>query len=346
MNKRTGILLLNLGTPDSCDVSDVRSYLRTFLNDPRVIELPGVLRWLLVNCLIVPFRAKKSALAYSKIWQPSGSPLLINSLKFTHELKQKLGENFSVSLGMTYGKPSIYSALKDLQSAQVSKIIVLPLFPQYASSATGPALEQVLKIIAKYKVIPELQVKTDFFADPNFIAALSASVKPYLNKEYDYLLMSYHGLPEMQLVHGESNHCDLNKPCPSISASNASCYRAQCYHTSRLLAESLNLPADKWGVGFQSRLGRLPWIKPYTDELLIVLRSRGIKRLVVCCPSFVADCLETLEEIGIRASEQWFELGGESLKLVPCLNAQPMWINAVKKMLDLPKAIKVDVVVN
>ncbi len=332
LNKHTGVILLNLGTPDNSSVGAVRRYLNQFLYDRRVIELPTFLRWLLVKCIIVPFRAKKSAHAYAKIWQADGSPLLINSLNIKQKLAQSLGDNYTVSLGMRYGNPSIKSAVVELQDAAVDHLIVLPLFPQYSSAATGSALEDALSHKGQWQVIPDLTVKQSYFQNSSFIHALSASVRPYLQQEYDFLLMSYHGLPERQMVHGKDPQCDLQHGCPAINKSNANCYRAQCYQTSRLLAQSLNLPVAKWGIGFQSRLGRLPWIKPYTDEVLVELRQQGISKLVVCCPSFVADCLETLEEIGIRAKEQWFALGGSELRLVPCLNDQDAWIDCLKSM--------------
>lgn len=329
---KTGVLLLNLGTPASSKTADVRAYLNEFLFDPRVIELPTLLRWLLVKCCIVPLRAKKSAAAYAKIWQPEGSPLLINSVAIKKELAQVLGEDYVVTLGMRYGNPSIASALQDLQHTPLHKIIVLPLFPQYSSAATGSALQQLLSIVKKYKVVPQLQIIQNFFQDQHYIKALAQSIVPYVSQDFDYLLMSYHGLPQQQMQHAAQHNCDLQAACPAISAANINCYRAQCYQTSRLLAQQLNLPAEKWGIGFQSRLGRLQWIEPYTDHVLQDLRQRGVSKLVVCCPSFVADCLETLEEIGIRAREQWLELGGSELQLVPCLNDSASWISALKTM--------------
>jgi len=315
-NDLTGVLLLNLGTPQSPQTSAVRKYLNQFLMDPRVIELPVFLRWILVKCLITPFRAPKSAAAYKKIWLPSGSPLLINSNSIKNKLAAKLGFNYVVALGMRYAEPSINSALAQLQNANIRRLLVLPLFPQYSSAATGSALAEVMRIIAASKVITDISIKQSFFSDLKYIEALAAGVKPYISGDFDYLLMSYHGLPEQQIAGLAKKHC----------------YREQCQQTSSLLATTLNLPATKWGIGFQSRLGRLPWIKPYTDELLITLSQQGIKNLVVCCPSFVADCLETLEEIGIRAREQWLALGGNSLQLVPCLNDQALWIDALVDM--------------
>lgn len=316
MHRLTGILLINLGTPDDPSVASVRKYLKQFLSDPRVVELPAILRWLLLRLVILPRRAPLSASAYKSIWQSNGSPLLIHSLALRAALQQSLGANYTIALGMRYGKPSIADAVDELQMAGVDNLIVLPLFPQYASAANGSALEQTLKILAKSKVIVPFTVISDFFKDANYVEALSSSIQPYLLQEYDFLLMSYHGLPEKQLIN------------PGIS-----CYRTRCMRTSKLVADHLSLPETKWAVSFQSRLGRIPWIKPYTDQMLHELRERGISKLLVVCPSFVVDCLETLEEIGIRAKEQWLQMGGESLQLIPCLNAQEQWINALKTMI-------------
>ena len=333
LSKDIGVLLLNLGTPNNRSPFAVARYLREFLGDYRVIEMPSILRWMLVNFIIVPFRASKSAAAYTKIWQRTGSPLLVNSKNLRDKLAKVLDDKYEIALGMRYGNPSINVALKQLESAGVQKIIVMPLFPQYSSAATGSALEQALKVISKYKVVPELAIKPSYFQDGRFINALAASVKPYLSTDFDCLLMSYHGLPEKQMQHHKTVGCNLQSQCPEIQSNNINCYRAQCYQTSRLLAQKLNLPNFKWCVGFQSRLGRLPWIKPYTDEMLVKLREIGVRKLVICCPSFVADCLETLEEIGIRAREQWLNLGGESLQLVPCLNAQEYWVEALAEII-------------
>jgi ferrochelatase len=314
LSNRTGVLLLNLGTPDNPRPGAVARYLRQFLTDPRVIELPSLLRSLLVNCIIIPTRSRKSAHAYQQIWQQDGSPLLINSQLICKQLAQELGANYLVQLGMRYGSPSIANALQVLQAANVQEIVVLPLFPQYSSAASGSALQETLQCIAKLKVIPKVRVVTEFYQDPRYIQALAQSIKPHITYDYDYLLMSYHGLPERQMLH-------------------SSCYRDQCLQTSNLLAAELGLPAAKWSLSFQSRLGRLPWIQPYTDEVLQQLSARGVRKLVICCPSFVADCLETLEEIGMRARTQWQQLGGTDLRLVPCLNADPVWITTLKNII-------------
>lgn len=292
-----GILLINLGTPAGPDVRNVRRYLRQFLTDPKVITIPAILRWLLVNLIIIPTRAKKSAHAYSMIWQKEGSPLLINSQK----LCANLNLEYPVVLGMRYGKPSIAQAL--IQLNNVKKIIVLPLFPQYSVAATGSALAEVQKIVKRTSADMQLEIISDFYNDPNYIDAMARSIAPYLT-DPDFLLFSYHGLPERQ----------------------AGNYAEHCRITSKLIAEKLNLPADKWCVSFQSRLGRLPWIKPYTDEILPQLYGQGVRKLVIACPSFVADCLETLEEIDIRAREQWLQFPGTSLTRVPCLNGEAGWL--------------------
>jgi ferrochelatase len=329
LNNKTGVLLLNLGTPSSFKFGAVAKFLRQFLSDYRVIELPGLLRWLLVNIVIIPFRTSKTAAAYKKIWLKIGSPLLVNTKRLKDKLAADLGANYVVGLGMRYGEPSIQAAVQELAAAGVTKIIIMPLFPQYSSAATGSAVEQALRQVAKLKVIPKLEVKPPYFQEPHFIEALALTVRPFLRDKFDFLLMSYHGLPEQQMQHSENFVCDMSDECPTVFNKNTNCYRAQCYQTSRLLAHNLQLAEYRWGVSFQSRLGRLPWIKPYTEEVLIKLRQSGVKRLVVCCPSFVADCLETLEEIGIRAKQQWQELGGETFHLVPCLNAHEIWAKAL-----------------
>jgi ferrochelatase len=313
LSNKTGILLINLGTPDSPSVSDVRKYLREFLSDPRVIEIPTILRWLLLRLIILPFRSKKSAEAYETIWQSDGSPLFVNSSKIQERLQSLLGNEYKVVLGMRYGTFNIATAIAELEREDIKRVAVVPLFPQYASAVSGSALQEVLDIYAKRKVITPFKIICEFFDHPEYIQSLANSVQPYIQEDHEFLLMSYHGLPERQLIN------------PGIS-----CYRTKCLQTSSLLAKSLNLHEDKWGVSFQSRLGKLPWIRPYTDEFLLELRERGVNNLSVCCPSFVADCLETLEEIGIRAKQQWQELGGKKFELIPCLNSHPDWIRALK----------------
>lgn len=302
-----GILLLNTGTPEKPTRKAVAQYLRQFLMDPRVIDLPCWIRWPLVNLLIIPTRASNSAHAYQSIWTPNGSPLLTHSYALKEKLAEKLGQNFCVELGMRYGKPNIIYGLEKLQHC--SKIILLPLFPQYASASSGSVIEKCLKQVSFQKKIPVLSIFPPFFDADGFIQSYSQVIKRTLKEnETDFVLFSYHGLPERQNI----------QTTPS--------YSEQCYKTSSLLAKALNLPAEKYGTSFQSRLGKTPWIKPYTDEYLITLREKGIKNLLIACPAFVSDCLETLEEIGMRLKEQWIELGGENFYLCPCLNSEREWV--------------------
>ncbi len=323
---KRGLLLINLGTPNSTDVADVRRYLREFLIDKRVIDLPALIRYLLVYALIVPFRSKKSAHAYQAIWTEQGSPLLFHSQNLVSHLQKAIGAEYKIALGMRYGKPSITSALNDLKSCE--SITILPLYPQYSSAATGSSIDEVMRIIATQEVIPSLHIIRDFYHHPAYITAQAQIIKTHL-QEHDHLLFSYHGIPERQIRKaGCENVCPA--VCPPISENNQGCYKAQCHQTTLLLATELKLNPNQYSTAFQSRLGKTPWIKPYTDEVLTELAAKGIKNLLISCPSFVADCLETLEEIGVRAKEQWEKLGGEQLTMIPCLNADPLWIKALE----------------
>lgn len=331
MNKKA-VLLINLGTPDDCRPQAVRRYLREFLNDPRVIDLPTAIRIPLVNALIVPFRFKKSAAAYAKIWGPDGSPLLTNTEKMQAALAAVLGPDYQVELGMRYGKPSIFTALEKIRDA--SELLVFPLFPQYSSAATGSAIEKVLSYVMRRWNVPALHVVRDFYNHPGFIAAYADVIREHTaNKKIDLLLFSYHGLPERHIAKSECQAvCDHINACPVIDDKNRFCYRAQCYATSELLAEKIGLSLEHYAVAFQSRLGRTPWIKPYTDQLLPELVQKGIKNIAVACPSFVADCLETLEEVDIRTREQWHAAGGQTFYFIPCLNFSPIWIKALAEI--------------
>jgi ferrochelatase len=333
----TGVLLINLGTPESPSTGDVRRYLREFLSDPRVLDVPAVLRWLLVHFWIAPLRARRSARQYAAVWTADGSPLRVHSRALCEALAVELGPEFRVVLGMRYGQPPIAEGLAQLVAAGASRVIALPLYPQYASSSTGSALEALFAAAGAHWNAPALDVLPEFFAAPGFIAALAAAARPVLERARpDHLLMSYHGLPERQIRRSApgSAAC-LREPgcCDSLRADNARCYRAQCFATSRALAGALGLAGGQWSVAFQSRLGRTPWIRPFTDELLPQLASRGIKRLAVVCPSFAADCLETIEEIGVRARAQWLGCGGEQLELIPCPNAHPVWVRALAALI-------------
>ena len=328
---KKGLLLINIGSPDSPDIPAVRRFLREFLSDKRVIDLPILLRYILLYAFILPFRPRQSAKAYQAVWTDHGAPLLCYSEQLRDKLQQRLGIEYQVELGMRYGRPSIQAALQQLKACE--HIIVLPLYPQYSSAATGSSIEKVLQLLTSNTVFPSMTIIRDFYNHPAFIHAQAELIRPYL-PNHDYVLFSYHGLPERHLLKaGCQTICTGTCPTP---LKTQGCYRAQCFETSRLLADSLQL--NTFSSAFQSRLGRTPWIKPYTDEILKTLAESGIKRLAIACPSFVTDCLETLEEIGIRAKEQWLQLGGEQLTLIPCLNDHELWIDAIQQLVSKPIA--------
>lgn len=335
MTDKTGILLINLGTPDDCHPRAVRRYLTQFLNDPRVIDIHPLLRRLLVNLIIIPLRYKKSAAAYQKIWQAEGSPLLIHGRALQKSLTDALGDHYRVSLGMRYGNPTIISAIQELEDC--TEIIVIPLFPQYSSAATGSALEVAMRALSRQWNVPNIYLVKDFYKNNGFIEAYAEIIKTHLaDKKIDLLLMSYHGLPERH-IHKSLCFatCDRQQTCPSINKDSAFCYRGQCFETSRLIAEQLQLSPSQYRVVFQSRLGKTPWIKPYTDLVLPELMQQGIKNIAVVCPSFVADCLETLEEVNIRLRKQWQDLGGNEFHFIPCINQHPAWVNTLAQMATL-----------
>jgi ferrochelatase len=335
--RRIGVLLIQLGTPDSPSPRDVRRYLREFLGDRRVLDMPRVPHWLLLNLVILPFRPRKSAEAYSAIWTERGSPLLLHSRALATAVAERLGEDFRVELGSRYGRPSSREALERLVREDVERVIVLPLFPHYAASSTGSALAHVLDLASEMWNVPELSTVGAFYEHPDYIAALAASARPCLREfKPDHVLFSYHGLPERQVRKSDTSgsHClSSDDCCAAIGAANRHCYRAQCFATTRALAAALEIDDGRHSISFQSRLGRIPWIRPYTDHVLPELAAQGARRLAVLCPSFVADCLETLEEIGIRARQQWEELGGEDFLLVPCLNSEPRWAETLAGMI-------------
>lgn len=333
-----GILLINLGTPASPNTADVRRYLREFLSDPRVIDIPALSRWLLVNLIIAPFRGPKSAEAYQKIWMKEGSPLLVYTQRLGERVAQSLGSAFAVEVAMRYGEPSISSKLEKLKQSGVSEIRVLPLYPQYASSTTCSTEEAVLAWKRGQTKTPEIKFLPPFYTHPTFLEAWkevgNAALKDF---DYDHILFSFHGLPERHILKEDvsGKHCLKNPDCcEKIVPANGMCYRAHCVHTAYGIAEQLNLSKDKYTICFQSRLGRTPWIQPFTDLVIPELAGKGVKKLAVFCPSFVADCLETLEEIGIRAVESFREAGGEELKLIPSLNDHPKWVEAVCQMVQ------------
>lgn len=332
----TGLLLCNLGTPDAPTSPAVRRYLREFLSDPRVIDINPLGRWLLLNLIILPLRPRKSAEAYRKIWTEGGSPLLIHGQALVTAVRERVGRDFVVELGMRYGQPSIAAALDRLRQAGALRVVVMPLYPQYASSTTASTLAAVRKQAAALWPPEALTCLGAFYDHPAFVEAFVAVARPVLAAEQpDHVLMSFHGLPESHLRKADPSgrHCLASADCCArIGEVNRDCYRAQSFATARALAAGLGLGDGAWSVSFQSRLGRAQWIRPYTDATLAALAAQGKRRLAVLCPAFVADCLETLEEIGLRGREQFLAGGGERLTLVPSLNASPAWADAVVRI--------------
>lgn len=331
----TGVLLLNLGTPDAPTVPAVRRYLREFLSDPRVLDMNPIGRALLLHGVILRSRPRNVAPAYASVWTEAGSPLLVESQALRTALADELGSGFRVELAMRYGEPAIGPALQRLLEAEPERLVVAPLFPQYTSAATGSALARVSELLSTQPAgnLPEVRTLPAFYDDPGFLAAWRAVGREPLHAYApDHVLFSYHGIPERQIrpLDTSGRHCLARADCcERVSASNRACYRAQCFATTRHLVEALDLEPMSSSVSFQSRLGRTPWIQPHTDKVVVELSRQGIRRLAVLCPAFVADNLETLEEIGIRLREQWRELGGEDLLLVPCPNAHPTWVRAL-----------------
>ena len=336
-----GVLLVNLGTPDSPSTGDVRRYLREFLSDPRVIDINPLARWLLLNLIILPFRPRQSAEAYQTIWTDRGSPLLFHGEDLTEMVKARLGEGHKVELAMRYGQPSIPDVISRMLADGVERIVVLPLFPQYSSAATGSALDRVYQVAGEAWNVPSIDAVPAFYDHDGFIGAFAEVARPHLESfQPDYVLFSYHGVPERHVQKSDRSgqHC-LRKPdcCAQIGPVNRYCYRAQCFATTRAMVRALELEEGKYDTSFQSRLGKNPWIQPYTDEIVHGLIDQGSKRLAVICPAFVADCLETIEEIGMRLKEDWVAAGGEDLLLVPSLNAEPVWADAVVRLVNEAK---------
>ncbi|MBN8701592.1 MAG: ferrochelatase [Bacteroidetes bacterium] len=330
-----GVLLINLGTPDSPATSDVRKYLTQFLNDPRVIDINPIGRFILVNGIIVPFRAPKSAKLYKHIWTKDGSPLLIYGNKVKDALQKALGYEFVVELGMRYQQPSLESALEKLRQAKVSEIVALPMYPQYASSSTGSSVEELLRVVKKWEVTPTLKIINKFYDFPPFIQAFAEVAKKHNHLEYDHVVFSYHGLPERQIrkasAHYGGNTCQMGDCCNKITKNNAYCYRAACFETTRQLVRTIGIPEGKYTTTFQSRLDD-KWLKPYSDKVVAELAEKGAKKILIFSPAFVADCLETIYEIGTEYDEIFKEHGGEKVQLVESLNDHPVWIEALKKL--------------
>lgn len=325
----TGVLLVNLGTPSSPHPKDVKRYLIEFLTDGRVIDLPFVRRQLLVRGIIVPRRYKESAALYQSIWEAEGSPLLYHGRKVAMKLQEKLGKDYRVKLAMRYQNPSIKEGLEALKGC--SKLVIFPMFPQYASATTGSVHQKVFEVLSKWTTLPEIRFVSEYASHPSLIEAFAERGREWNIEDFDHVIFSYHGLPERQILKGDQNGmCLKTKNC---CEKNPSCYASQCFTTTKGIVKALGIPKGKWSLSFQSRLGKSPWIKPYTDHILNSLAAKQMKRVLVFSPSFVADCLETLEEIGSQYAKEFQRNGGETLELVKGLNDHPKWIETIESII-------------
>ncbi|HEV7620226.1 MAG TPA: ferrochelatase [Flavisolibacter sp.] len=334
---KRAVVLMNLGSPDSTRVKDVKRYLDQFLMDERVIDKPWLLRALLVKGIIVPLRAPRSSEAYKSIWTDIGSPLIVISKQLRDALKKELEE--PVAMAMRYGNPSPDEAFKELvqKNPDLQEVLLVPLYPHFAMSSYETALEYAKEQHQKGNYTFNLTAIKPFYNEDAYINALSESIRPYLEKEYDQVLFSYHGIPERHVEKTDptGQHClKVNNCCEVDSPAHQFCYRHQCLVTAKLVVKKLNIPEHKWKMSFQSRLGRDPWLKPYTVKRLEELPGEGVKKLVIVCPAFVSDCLETLEEMGIEGKEVFLHAGGETFELVPCLNVHPLWVSALAKWVN------------
>ncbi len=338
MTKRA-VLLTNLGSPDTAETRDVRKYLNQFLMDPHVIQLPWLFRRLIVSLFVLPSRPKTSAEAYRSIWQKEGSPLIFLSQQLKDNLKKEL--NIPVEIAMRYGKPSIENKILKLAKEQnVDEILLFPLYPHFAQSTVTTTIEEAKRVIKKNKLSVKLQIFKPFYDNPDYIQALVNSAAPYLNQPHDHILFSYHGLPELHITKMDKSkkHClKVSDCCHAPNKVHAYCYRHQVFKTTEYFIKEANIKKQNYSVAFQSRLGRAKWLGPSTVDKLSELAAAGKKDVLVICPAFVTDCLETLEEIAIRAEEQFKEAGGNSLTLIPCLNNNQNWIKALGKWCNFEK---------
>lgn len=332
MSKK-GILLVNLGTPDSPSAADVRKYLDEFLMDPRVIDIGTLGRTLLVKGIIVPFRGPKSAKAYQALWTPQGSPLMFYGIRVRDMLRARMADGFQVELAMRYQNPSIESALAAFRKNEVYDIKVIPLFPQYASATTGSVNQKVMELVSQWQIVPKINFVNSYYDHPLLIEAFASQGRKYGPANFDHVLFSFHGLPVRQLLkaYPGNRHCQQSPDCCStISEQNKYCYSAQCHQTAKQIAAKLELSPGQYSICFQSRLGRDPWIQPYTSDVIKRLAEEGKKNILVFCPAFVADCLETIIEIGEEYQEEFHSYGGEKVQLVAGLNDEPEWLDALE----------------
>ncbi|MGY6561557.1 MAG: ferrochelatase [Luteibaculaceae bacterium] len=344
---KIGVLLVNLGTPDSPKVSDVRRYLGEFLNDPRVIDIPYLVRKILVNLIIVPFRAPKSAKVYKELWTDQGSPLLFYSESVAKLLQERLTseeDEIVVKLAMRYQNPSMDKIMDEMRLEGYNKIIVLPLFPHYASATTGSVYEKCMKIFSKWWVLPEIVFIGQYYDHPKFIDTILERAKKYNLADYDHIMFSYHGLPERHVdkVYQDGSPCKDHSCESELNEENKLCYKATCYKTTRLIAEKLNLSPEQYTTAFQSRLDK-KWLAPFSDVVVEELAKKGAKKILVFSPAFVADCLETIIEIGDEYQEIFEEHGGEKVQLVESCNDHPYWIDCLEDLVrrNLNSVVKV-----
>jgi protoporphyrin/coproporphyrin ferrochelatase len=326
---KRAVLLVNLGSPDSISVPDVRRYLREFLGDERVLDMPAVLRWLLLEGRILRTRPRQTAHAYASIWTPNGSPLIVTSQSIRSKLAEALGPDLPVYLGMRYGRPAIADMIAQIASAGVEELLLFPQYPHYAMSSWETVVARAREEAARQAPRMRMTCVQPFFADKDYIEALHTVSAPWLARTHDHLLFSYHGLPARHMRKADSSRCHCLKVadcCSVASPAHATCYRAQIFATTRAFAARAGLAPERHSVSFQSRLAGEPWLEPFTDVELKRLPGAGVKRLLVICPAFTADCLETLEEIAVQGRETFLNAGGTEYAQIPCLNDQPPFI--------------------
>ena len=336
MSKKA-VLLVNLGSPDSCEVADVRKYLNEFLMDGNVIDVPWLIRALIVKGFILPKRPKYSAKAYKKIWTVNGSPLIVISNKVKDKLTNHI--DLPIELGMRYGNPSIAYAIDNLkmENSELEQILLVPLYPHYAMSSYGTVVDKARSELSNRYPEIKMDILSNFYKNKLYINALSEGIIPFIENGYDHILFSYHGLPERHLKKTDptKKHCLKIENCCNVeSSAHQYCYRHQVFETTRLTTETLGISGEKYSISFQSRLGRDKWLDPNTESQLLKLAKAGVKKLLVVCPAFISDCLETLEEIGIRGKEDFHGAGGEELILIPCLNDKQIWIETLANWIN------------
>ena len=331
-----GVLLVNLGSPESPDPKDVKVYLDEFLMDQRVIDLPSFLRTILVRGIILNTRPKRSAKAYKKIWWDEGSPLIVLSKRLLQKMEEKV--QLPLALGMRYGKPAIQKGLQELADKGVTEVLLVPLYPQFAMATTETILVQAESL--RQESFPQMEFTTlpSFYNHPDYVRVLSQSIQESLqDKQWEHLIFSYHGVPERHIRKSDitKSHCKIDgQCCQTASPAHQYCYRHQCFETTRLVAEYLDLASDRYTTTFQSRLGLDPWLQPYTDKTVAKMAKSGVKKMAIVTPAFVSDCLETLEEIGMEAVEDFEEKGGEHLHVIPCINDREDWVNVMSRWVD------------